>query len=108
VLVELGPGTFAREAVEIGEQVELARLAGFLMLTRLTHQVVDEHLGMNFFLDVERRCLDHQIRPVFLVLAPPDELRVKVAVAALVSHPNGALFFLEHHRLVFGSGDVLA
>ena len=52
VLVELGPGAFARQPVEVGEQVELPRLTGFLLLTRLPDQIVDQHFRMDLLLDV--------------------------------------------------------
>ena len=71
-------------------------------------QVVDQHLGVDFLLDVERRRVHHEVGPVLLILAAPDQLRVQVAVAALVGHADGALLLLLHHRLIFGGGDVLA
>ena len=43
-------------------------------------------LGWTFFLDVEGRDVDHQVAQVLLVLAPPDQLGVQVAVAPLVGH----------------------
>ena len=51
------------------------------LLLRLPQQVVDQHLGVDLLLDVERRRVDDEIAPVLLVLAAPDELRVEVAVA---------------------------
>jgi hypothetical protein len=39
---------------------------------------------VDLLLDEERRRRDDQVGPVLLVLAAPDELRVEVAVAALV------------------------
>ena len=86
--------------------VELPGLV--LALPRLPQQVVDQHLGMDLFLDVERRRVDDEVAPVLLVLAAPDELRVEVAVAALVGHADRALLLLLQHRLVFGGRDVLA
>ena len=35
--------------------------------------------------------MDDEIGPVLLILAAPDELRIEVAVAALVGHADGAL-----------------
>ena len=70
-------------------------------------QVVDQHLGVDLFLDVERRGVDDEVAPVLLILAAPDELRIEVAVAALVGHADRVLLVLLHHRLVFGGGDVL-
>ena len=74
---------------------------------RLAQQVVDQHLGMDLLLDVERRGMDDEIAPVLLVLAAPDELRVEVAVAALVGDADRVLLVLLQDRLVFGGGDVL-
>ena len=70
-------------------------------------QVVDQHLGVDLFLDVERRGVDDEVAPVLLILAAPDELRVEVAVAALVGHAHRALLVLLHDGLIFGRGDVL-
>ena len=63
---------------------------------------------MDLFLDVERRGVDDQVGPVLLILAAPDELRIEIAVAALVGDADRVLLVLLHHRLVFGGGDVLA
>lgn len=90
VAVEVGLVRFLRDPVEIGEEVEL--IAG-LAVARLVAivpgrptlgpapQVVDQRLGMHLLLDVERRGVHHQIGPVLLILAAPDELRVQVAIA---------------------------
>ena len=76
VLIELGAGVFARQAVEVGEKVDLkTRLARKpLRLRRLavSQQVVDQRLRMHLLLDEERRRLYHQVRPVLLVLAAPE------------------------------------
>jgi len=64
-------------------------------------------LGVDFFLYVERRGVDDKVAPVLLVLAAPDELRIEVAVAALVGHAHRILLFLLQDGLVFGGGDVL-
>src|SRR5262249_24415168 len=63
---------------------------------------------MNFLLDVERRRMHHEVGPVLLILAAPDQLRVQVAVAALVGHADGALRLLLHHGLIFSGRNVLA
>ena len=52
--------------------------------------------------------VDHQVRPVLLVLAPPHELRVEIAVAPLVGEPERALLVLPHQRLVLGGWQVPA
>ena len=81
---------------------------GFVFaLACLAQQVVDQHLGVDLLLDVERRGMDDQIGPVLLVLAAPDQLRVEVAVAALVGHADRTLLSLLHDGLVFRRGDVL-
>ena len=48
-----------------------------------------------------------EVRPVLLVLPPPHELRVEVAVATLVRDLDGASEVLLHHRLVLRGRDVL-
>lgn len=112
VLVELGLGVVVGQAVEVGEEIHLRALSPgpFPACERgeVALQVVDQHLGVNLFLNVERRCVNNQIRPVLLILATPDKLWVEVAVAALVGHADGSQLFLLHDRLVFGSGYVLA
>jgi len=37
------------------------------------------------------RRLDDQVAPILLVLAPPDELRVEVAMAPLIGEPDRRL-----------------
>ncbi len=107
VAVKLGAGVVVRQAVEVGEQIELVVRR---LLSRLAapQQVVDQHLRVDLLLDEQRRRLNDEVGPVLLVLASPDELRVEVAVAALVRHLDGALVGLLHHRLVLRRGDVLA
>ena len=83
-------------------------LPGFVLaLARLAQQVVDQHLGVDLLLDVERRGVDDEIAPVLLILAAPDELRIEVAVAALIGHADRALLILLQHGLIFGRRDVL-
>ena len=77
-----------------------------LVALAATLQVVDEHLGVHLLLDVERRRLHDEVGEVLLVLAAPDELRVEVAVAALVRHLDGAAVVVLHRRAVLGGGDV--
>ena len=43
-----------------------------------------------------------------MVLAAPDELRVEVAVAALIGDLDGIAVVLRNHRLVLGPGDIRA
>ena len=63
---------------------------------RLALEVVDQRLGVDLLLDVERRRMDDEVAPVLLVLAAPDELRVEVAVAALVGDADGRTVFAAH------------
>ena len=107
MLVEVGPVGAFGETVEVGEQVDLLVLiarpdAGL----RFADEVVDQHLGVHLLLDVERRRVDDEVAPVLYVLAAPDELRIEVAVAALVRQPHRRLIGLLHDRLVLGSRDV--
>ena len=63
------------EPVEIGEQVR--RVARLLRL-RLgaPHEIVDDRLGVNLLLNIERRRLHDEIGPVLPILAAPHKLRV--------------------------------
>ena len=47
---------------------------GLLAFFGLTFQILDDRLGVDFLLDVERWCLDDEVGPILLVLAAPDEL----------------------------------
>src|SRR5207247_2188809 len=49
-----------------------------------------------------------EVAPVLLVLAAPDELRIEVAVSALVGHAHRVLLVLSQDGLVFRSRDILA
>src|SRR5437867_26494 len=61
---------------------------------------------MDLLLDVERRSMDHEVAPVLLVLAAPDELGVQVAVAPLVGDSDGILCLLLENGLVLRGWDV--
>src|SRR5665213_444370 len=63
---------------------------------------------MYFFLDVERRRVDDEFAPVLFILAAPDELGVKVAVAAFIGDAENLFEFLLLDGLIFGGGDVFA
>ena len=52
-----------------------------LLFLGLAQQVVNERLGVDLFLDVERRGVDDEVGPILLILAAPDELGVEVGVA---------------------------
>ena len=72
----------------------------------MPQQVVDQDLGVDFFLDVEWRGVDDEVAPVLLVLTTPDELRVEVGVARILHPARRFLLFLKH-GLMFGGGDIL-
>ena len=82
VLIEFGL-RLEIEPVEIGEQVRRLRLLLGLAPGRLAPQIVDDDLGVDLLLDVERRRTGDQVGRVLFVLAAPDELRIEVAVAPL-------------------------
>ena len=69
-------------------------------------QIVDQNLGMNFFLDVERRRVDDEVAPVLLVLAAPDELRIEIGVARIL-YRAWALLLLLNDGLILGRRNVL-
>jgi len=94
VLVELRLGLGAGEAVEVGEEVEVRARLFRLALAAPAQEIVDQHLRMDLLLNVERRCRYDEIRPILLVLPPPDQLRIEIAVAPLVRHLNRTLIFL--------------
>src|SRR5438094_1316554 len=108
VLVELGLVHALGDAVEVSEEI-WNDLAGLLApLSRPAQQVVDQHLGMDLLLDVERWRLDDEVAPVLLVLAAPDELRIEIAVAPLVGGTPRFLRLLLNDGLVLRGRDVLA
>ena len=107
MLVEFGPGAFVRQTVEVGEKIRLiSRLCGSLF--RHPPQVVDQHLGVHLLLDVERGRLHHQVGPFQQVLAPPDQLRIQIAVPPFIGNLNRALVPFRNHRLIFDGRDVFA
>ena len=71
-------------------------------------QVVDQRFWMDFFLNVKRRRIDHEVRPILLVLAAPYQLRVQIAIAAFVCDFYRGLMFLLHHGLKFRSRNIPA
>jgi hypothetical protein len=73
VLVELRLGVALGHTVEVGEEVRLVVVLLPLVLLRAPYQIVDQHLGVHLLLDVQRRRVHHQVGPVLLVLAAPDE-----------------------------------
>ena len=108
VLVELGPRFFAGQSVEVGEEIELWLSCTVCAGLCPPLQVVNQNLGMDLLLDVERRRGHNQVGPVLLVLAAPDQLRIEVAIAALIGNADRRPFLVAHHGLVLGGGNVLA
>ena len=83
VLVELGLRLGAREAVKVGEEVEVRARLLRLPRFRLPEQIIDQDFGMHFLLDVERRRLDDEVAPILVVLPSPDKLRIEVRIARI-------------------------
>ncbi|MGA7234523.1 MAG: hypothetical protein WBY44_02515 [Bryobacteraceae bacterium] len=107
MLVELRLGVPLGHSVEIGKQVGLI-LRGLLLGRAPPQQIVDQNLGMYLLLDIDRRRVGHQVGPVLLVLAAPDQLWVQIAVAAFVGHADGALLLFVHYGLEFGGRDIFS
>lgn len=75
------------------------RQAGYM--TARTHRAMPKnplHRGRPY-MDVQRRGGDDEVRPVLLILAAPDQLRIEITVAPLVSEPDRALLLLPHDGL---------
>ena len=77
-----------------------------LCFFRLPKEIVDQHLRMNLFLNIERRGIDNEIAPVLLILPTPDELGVEIGVPWIPDRPGSGIVRSEH-RLMLGGGDVL-
>lgn len=107
MLVEVGLRAI-RYAVEVGEQVRHA--AGLLLRTGLAllAQIVDQRLGVHFLLDIQRRRMYDEVGPVLFVFTTPYQLRIEIAVAALVDDTDRRLGLFIHHRLMLCGRDVLA
>jgi hypothetical protein len=80
VLVKLGFVHALWNAVEVGKEIRRGRSLVMLALLRGAPQVIDEHLGVNLFLDVERRNVDDEVTPVLLILPAPDDLGIEVGI----------------------------
>ena len=117
VLVEVGLVHALGDAVEVGEEIELR---GRVLCVDLgaAHEVIDQHLGVDLFLDVRaagrgRRGRSSPARPCRARRAAdrgrgcglPFLLPARLRRAAGPRAPG--LLVLLHHRLVFGGGDVL-
>jgi hypothetical protein len=59
-------------AVEVAEQLQLARLGVVFVLLSLTSQVVYQYFRMDFFLNIKRRGGHHEVARLQIVLSPPD------------------------------------
>jgi hypothetical protein len=108
VPVELRQRLLVGQTVEIGEQVRHWRRLLLAALFALPQEIVDQNLRVHLLLDVEGRRLDDQIGPVLLVLAPPNQLRIEIAVAPPVLFADRRLVLLVHDRLELGGRDVAA
>ena len=80
---------------------------GMFGLRELAQQVIGEGLGMDLFPDVERRGVNDEFRPVFILLPEPDELMGEVAIAAFVGDAHAALIGLLEDGLGRGVGRFL-
>ena len=69
-------------------------------------QIVDDCLGMNLLLDVDRHGIDAKIRAILGILALPDELRVEVRVAGIAQRDRSRLV-LADQPLRLGRRNVL-
>ena len=69
------------------------------------HQVVDDRLGVDLLLDVDRHHGDGQVLAVLLVLAVPHELRVERRVAGVEHRLRGLLIVGDEVAQLLG-GDV--
>ena len=119
VLVKFGFGPFIGQPVEICKKVELLHPSAGPSTLSLPLQIVDEHLGMDFFLDIQGRGMNHQIRPILPILAPPDQLGVKIRISSffflIQTHASPGIGNLDrdlklffHYRLIFSRGNVFA
>jgi hypothetical protein len=93
--IELGLVRALGDAVEVGEEVGGELAVVVLLLLGLAQQVVDERLGVDFFLDVKRRGVDDEVAPVLLILATPDELGVEIAVSGVAEGFGGLLLLFD-------------
>ena len=87
------------EAIEIGEEVRrVARLLRFRL--GAPHEIVDDRLGVDLFLNIKRRRLHDEIGPVLPVLAAPDKLRVADLDLALLQQLTRLLLGHANARAV--------
>ncbi len=107
MLVEIGLVHTGGYTVEVSEQIRLRAGLLIALLARLPEQIVDQYLGMNFFLDIKRRRVDDEVAPILLIFPTPDELRIEVGVARIFYRLGLFLLFLKN-GLVLGRRDVFA
>lgn len=110
MLVKLGLGIPIGHPIEIIEQRQLGVLPlsrwllfgclGTLAIARHADQIVDEHLRMHLLLDIQRWCMDDQVRPVLLILAPPNKLRIQVRVARIPYRHRRLLIVADHGAIL--------
>jgi hypothetical protein len=100
-------GVADEEALLVGVGEEVGRFAAGVLgiALGLAEQVVDEGLGVDLFLDVERRRGDVERD---IALAASDELGIEIGIALLVGDLDGLLQRFIDDRLHFRRGDVLA
>ncbi len=102
VVVEIDAvGELSGQAVEVGEQVELA--AGMIDVREL----IDDRLWVDLLLDVDRHDRHREILAVLLVFALPDQLRIERRVAR-IKHGLRRVLVVGHEIPQFLGGDVLA
>jgi len=106
MLVKLQPRLRVGQAVEIVEERKLRAHLLAAPVPGAPLQVVDDRLGVDFFLDVQRRRRHHQIRPVLFILAPPHQLRVQVGIARIPYRLRRSIVSLDQ-RLKFRGRNIL-
>src|SRR5712692_7602106 len=89
-------------AVKVPPEVQLGFRSGFLCT-----QSLDQRLGMDLLLNVDRHCRHFERMPILFVLAFPDELRVQGRIAR-VEYWLRLLLLVVEERAKFGGRDVAA
>src|SRR3984893_6246797 len=92
------------EPVKIVKEVDLRRVLA-LTLPRLPPQILDQRLGVNFLLNIDRRRGNEQRLAILLILAAPDELRIEIGIARIAQNLH-RLVVVRHKALIFRSRDV--
>jgi hypothetical protein len=102
--VELGLVRAFGDGVEVGEEVGRELAVAVLLLLGLAQEVVDEGLGVDLFLDVERRGVDDEVAPVLLILATPNELGIEIEISGATEGFGGYPSSCGRHRVCGSSG----